>query len=430
MNIFKSFGYYCRLIYLIYILIKFRANIAKAFETLGGAYIKLGQFLSTRPDLIGERIANNLAYLRDSLPSFPFQQVRNIIESDFNQTIESLFAEFEEKPIAAASISQVHKAKTHQGNLVAVKILRPNIEKQITKEIEFFYFIAAKLKKLFPKYKRLKLKEVVDTLATSFKFELDLGIEAAAASELYDKNELDFVLIPQIDWQLTSKSILTMQWMEGVSIYNQEKLLDMSIDLTSLATNFAIMFFRQAFSSGFFHADLHKGNILVNKMGQIILLDFGIMGRLDYNNRIYVAQILYGFLNRDYDLIAKIHIQAGYVSPKYSPEQFAQSCRAIGEPIMRLNPQKISIAKLLAQLFSITETYQMETQPQLLLLQKTMIMVEGIGKSLCNDSNLWNLAESSIRQWANDNISLEAKLNRIAKNLTKKVIDRLEKAFL
>lgn len=430
MNIFKSFNYYCRLFYLIYILIRFRTNIAKAFETLGPAYIKLGQFLSTRADLVGEKIAADLAYLRDSLPSFSFIKVRRIIEAEFNQPLESLFKSFEEEAIAAASISQVHKAKTHQGELVAVKILRPNIEKHFAQEIAFFYFVAARIEKLFPKYKRLKLTEVVDTLATSFRFELDLTLEAAAASELSEKNELDFVLIPQVNWSLTSKNVLTTQWMEGISIYNQDKLKEMNIDLTLLAKNFAIMFFRQAFSSGFFHADLHQGNILVNPKGQIILLDFGIMGRLDYHNRIYVAQILHGFLNRDYDLIAKIHIKAGYVDSKYSAESFAQSCRAIGEPIMHLNPKQISIARLLAQLFNITEIYQMETQPQLLLLQKTMIMVEGIGKSLCDDSNLWQLAESSIKQWAAENFSIEARFSRIAKILAKKIIDRLEKASI
>ena len=200
----------------------------------------------------------------------------------------------------------------------------------------------------------------------------------------------------------------------------------MNIDLTKLATNFAVMFFSQSFVNGFFHADLHQGNIMINKEGQIILLDFGIMGRLDDNNRLYVAQILHGFLNRDYDLIAKIHHQAGYVSHEYSAEVFAQSCRAIGEPIMNLAPSQISIAKLLGQLFRVTEDFQMETQPQLLLLQKTMIMVEGIGKILCPEQNLWMLAEGWIKNWAKDNVSVEAKAAKLVKKMVKQFLAKFK----
>ena len=401
-------------------------NIAAELEKLGPAFIKLGQFLSTRPDLIGIEFAESFSYLRDRLPSFSFCQVKEIIFAEFKQDITQLYLEFEETPVAAASIAQVHKAITIDGQKVAVKVRRPNIKQILAKEIGFFYFMANHLEKIFPKYKRLKLIEVVKTLEDSFKYELDLSLEAAAASELAEKNQLEYVVIPKIDWLRTSEQVLTMEWIEAISIYEQQKLIEAKYDLSKLATNFAVMFFQQAFVNGFFHADLHQGNIMVNDKQQIVLLDFGIMGRLDYKNRLYVAKILHGFLQRDYDLIAKVHQQAGYISKAYMAEQFAQSCRAIGEPIISLNPDQISVAKLLEQLFKITEKFQMETQPQLLLLQKTMIMVEGIGKMLCPQTNLWELARPCIEEWAKDNVSTEAHLIKIVKNFIQELINKFE----
>lgn len=411
-----------RIIYIAYVFLKNRKNIAKSLEELGPAFIKLGQFLSTRPDLIGYEMAKSFDYLRDQLPSFSFYEASKIIANEFGKNIDELFNKFEKEPIAAASIAQVHKAITKDGKTVAVKVRRPNIDKIMLREIDFFYFIANSLNKFFPKYKRLKLKEVVKTIETSFRFELDLSFEAAAASELREKNQLDYVYIPEVDWSLTSNKVFTMEWVDAISIYEKDTLSRQGIDLAKLAKNFAIMFCAQAFDKGFFHADLHQGNILVTKEGKIALLDFGIMGRLDYHNRIYVAQILYGFLNRDYALIAQLHHQAGYVHSKYSAALFAQSCRAIGEPIMNLAPEQISIAKLLAQLFKVTEDFQMETQPQLLLLQKTMIMVEGIGKILCPEQNLWFLAEEWLKSWAQENISLHAKALKLAKRILKKIL--------
>jgi ubiquinone biosynthesis protein len=423
---FNNIRYYFRSLQIAFTLLKNRNNIAKAFEKLGPSFIKLGQFLSTRPDLIGNEFCDSLGYLRDKLPAFSFQLVSKTIKKEFNQDLELIYSSFEQKPIAAASISQVHKATTIEGNIVAVKVLRPNIEIILKRDIKFFYFIAKKVEYFFPKYKRLKLNKIVETLETSFKLELDLSFEAAAAAELHENNKSNSIIIPQVDWLRTGKKIFTMQWIDGISIYKKNELIKNKIDLEKLATNFTIMFFHQAFSDGFFHADLHQGNIMVNNEGKIILLDFGIMGRLDYKNRIYVAMILHGFLKRDYSLIAKIHHDAGFVSKDFMAEEFAQSCRAIGEPIMNLPPEQISIAKLLKQLFDITEKYQMETQPQLLLLQKTMIMVEGIGKTLYPKANLWHLVEEPIEEWAKENISLEAKLNKAAKGFFNKILEKIE----
>ena len=417
---------YFRLIYIACTLLKHRNNPARALEKLGPAFIKLGQFLSTRPDLIGIKLATSFAYLRDQLPSFTFKEVEAIIASELGEPLNQIYCQFDETPVAAASIAQVHKAMTIDGQQVAVKIRRPGISKQLAKEIQFFYFVAKKIEYFFPRYKRLKLQQVVRTLENSFNFELDLRLEAAAADELLQQNKLEYVHIPKIDWLHTSEKVMTMEWIEAISIYERAKLIEAKIDLTELARNFAIMFFSQAFDHGFFHADLHQGNIMVDKQGKLVLLDFGIMGRLDYKNRIYVAQILHGFLKRDYYLIAKLHHRAGYVSKKYMLENFAQACRAIGEPIMNLPPEKISIAKLLGQLFKITEDFQMETQPQLLLLQKTMIMVEGIGKILCPEKNLWILAEHWIKEWGKNNASIEARTAKIIKRIFTRILEQME----
>jgi len=433
----NNLRYYLRLIHIIYVFWKHdlisytgkllykNAKIAKALEELGPAFIKLGQFLSTRPDLVGLELAESLGYLRDRLSSFSFKEVEEIITSEFHLKLKELYQEFDKEPVAAASIAQVHKAVTIDGKKVAVKVRRPNIENILNREIEFFYFLARIFEKKFPKYQRLKPLEVVKKLEESFHFELDLSFEAAAAAEMALKNKLEYVVIPKVDWLRTSEKIFTMEWVDAVSIYERDKLVNTKQDLTQLATNFAMMFFNQAFVNGFFHADLHQGNIMVNDKGQIILLDFGIMGRLDYNNRLYVAKILYGFLKRDYDYIAKVHQEAEYINKDCSLQLFSQSCRAIGEPIMILDPSQVSIAKLLSRLFKITEDFQMETQPQLLLLQKSMIMVEGIGKILCPESNLWHLAAPSIEQWAEENLSFEAKAIKSVKKLIYEFIDKL-----
>ena len=413
-------------------------RLIDCLSDLGPIYIKFGQTLSTRPDLVGAEIAVYLRLLQDKLPPFDGGVARKLITSlrgdiyvdeaisaskqkiathSTNARNDALpFLHFDDKPVAAASISQVHKAQLATGEYVAVKILRPGIHKKYNRDIKLLYFLAKIISK-FSKAKRLKPIKVVDKFHETMRFELDLRLEAAASSELMDNMRNDInVIIPKIYWDLTSENILTTEWLEGTSIYDTSLLKEMGLEPAKISQNFAVMFFNQAYRDGFFHADLHAGNILVNKQGKIILLDFGIMGRLKEKDRLAVAESLFGFLNRDYKLVAKVHLRAGYIPSNTDLDLFAQSCRAVTEPIVGTPTKNISIGKLLAHLFKIAEDFGMEVQPELLLLQKTLIMVEGIGRQLGGNVNMWQLAEPWIKKWAVKNLSPEAKLLRLVKH--------------
>lgn len=413
-------------------------RLIDCLSELGPIYIKFGQTLSTRPDLVGAEIAGYLRLLQDKLPPFDGGVARKFITSlrgdiyvdeaisaskqkiathSTNARNDALpFPHFDDKPVAAASISQVHKAQLATGEYVAVKILRPGIHKKYNRDIKLLYFLAKIISK-FSKAKRLKPIKVVDKFHETMRFELDLRLEAAASSELMDNMRNDInVIIPKIYWDLTSENILTTEWLDGTSIYDTSLLKEMGLEPAKIAQNFAVMFFNQAYRDGFFHADLHAGNILVNKQGKIILLDFGIMGRLKEKDRLAVAESLFGFLNRDYKLVAKVHLRVGYIPSNTDLDLFAQSCRAVTEPIVGTPTKNISIGKLLAHLFKITEDFGMEVQPELLLLQKTLIMVEGIGRQLDGNVNMWQLAEPWIKKWAVKNLSPEAKLLRLVKH--------------
>jgi ubiquinone biosynthesis protein len=391
-------------------------NLHQALTELGPVYIKLGQSLSTRPDLIGYEIAKNLQQLQDQMPACEFSLVQQTIEHNFKQDIPSLFAFFDTKPIAAASVAQVHKARLHNGQEVAVKILRPNIVRQYEQNLQLLEYCFKICNFLLAKAKRLKLLEVIELFKKSMRSELNLRLEAAAASRIRQNFAKDDSLyIPEIFWQLTSEEILTLEWVEGVSIYNTDEIIAMGLSPQEVAAKIAIIFFNQAYQDGFFHADLHPGNIMVSKQGKIILIDFGIISILPEQDRLSIAEILYAFLNYDYDLVAKVHHRAGYIPPDTNLDDFAQSCRAIAEPIIGLAIKDISIGNLLMQLFKVTEEYGMQTQPQLLLLQKTMVVVEGIGHSLDPNINMWQLAQPWIKKWAAKNISPEAKILRFIK---------------
>lgn len=386
-------------------------RLAIALQQLGPSFIKLGQTLSARPDIIGQDIAEELSLLQDKLAPFATDKAIEEIESELSDTIDNLYAEFGKEPVAAASIAQVHKAVTKDGMDVAVKILRPNIEKTFKRDVDFLFWAARIIEFLIPSSRRLKPVSVVEILAESVKIELDLRFEAAAASELCDNSINDHgIYIPSIDWKRTSQRVMTVEWIDGIHIHDTEKLKAAGHNLTDIANKLAVNFFNQAYRDGFFHADMHPGNLFVNAKGDIVPIDFGIMGRLDKKNRLAVAEILEGFLNRNYRKTAQVHIDVGYVPANTSVDLFAQACRSIGEPIVGLSSSKISIAKLLAQLFKITEDFSMETQPQLLLLQKTLVLVEGIGTTLNPSVNMWELAEPWIKDWAIKNIGPEAKI--------------------
>ena len=386
-------------------------RLAAALQVLGPSFIKFGQALSTRPDLVGEDVALALSELQDRLPPFSGQAARDIVAREFDQPLKALFAEFDNEPVAAASIAQVHFARTVAGDEVAVKILRPGIEAAFARDLELFYWLAALAERAMPAWRRLKPVEVIRTFAESVAMEMDLRIEAAAASEL-KKNFADepMFFVPAVDWQRTSQRVLTLERVAGVPIDERENLVSAGHEPRDILVIAAGAFFRQVFRDGFFHADLHAGNLLVDAEGRVIAVDFGIMGRLDRETRRYLAEMLMGFLRRDYARVAEVHFEAGYVPRRKSKAAFTQAIRAIGEPILGKPLHEISLGQLLGHLFRVTKTFEMETQPQLLLLQKTLLMAEGMCRRLSPEENMWVLAQPQIELWARENLGPEARL--------------------
>jgi len=403
------------------------AKLCDALQNMGTTFIKLGQFLATRPDIIGEDISKELEKLQDKLPAFHLNEAKIILkkelgEENFNQ-IENL-----SESIAAASIAQVHFANIKLDNEkkeVAIKILRPNIKEIFNEELDSLMLLAYIIESLVKKTKRLKLVEIVHLLQEITNVEMDLRFEAAAANEFYEntKNDIGFN-VPKIYWNYTSKKILCLEKVKGFSIREIENLKKSNIDLKKLAKDTIQHFLRHAVRDGFFHADMHQGNLFVNKNGEIVPVDFGIMGRLDKNNRKYLAEILYGFIKRDYKKVAEIHFMAGLISKNVSKEEFAQALRSIGEPIFGQAAKNISGSKLLAQLFEITEKFNMQTQIQLLLLQKTMVVVEGVSRKLDPDTNIWNVSKPVLENWLKDIKDPINTVNESLKNATE-IVKRL-----
>jgi ubiquinone biosynthesis protein len=388
-------------------------RLAAALTELGPSFIKLGQLLSTRADLLGDEITEDLAELQDRLPPFPGARAKALIEAEFEQPVGSLFALFDEKAIAAASIAQVHFAVTTEGQEVAVKVLRPGIAGALARDLDLFLWLARLIERTRPSLRRLKPVEVVQTLADSVQLEMDLRFEAAAASELSENFAGDpSFRVPRVDWLRTGRTVLTTERILGVRIDDRNGLVAAGHAIPDVLRNSAAVFFKQVFRDGFFHADQHPGNLFVDPDGALAAVDFGIMGRLDRETRYYLADMLIGFLSGDYRQVAEVHFAAGYVPRRRSIDAFTQACRSIGEPILGRPLEEISIARLLAQLFQVTEQFEMETQPQLLLLQKTMVQVEGVGRQLDSTVNIWSLARPLVEEWARENRGPEARLRQ------------------
>lgn len=400
-------------------------RLALALAGMGPAYIKLGQTLATRPDLVGRPIAEGLATLQDRLPAFAFKKAKATVEEQLGHAITDLFEDFEETAVAAASIAQVHRATLKNGEKVAVKILRPDIESRFTRDLTLFEWLAVLGERHSAEARRLRLREVVNKVRETVLCEMDLRLEAAAAAELADNmaGEPGYRL-PSIEWELTARRVMTLEWVDGIRVADREALEKAGHDLEALGSRIVQVFLKQALRDGFFHADLHQGNLIVEPSGTLVAIDFGIMGRLTKLERRFLAEILYGFIRRDYDRVADVHFDAGYVSRKESHEEFAQAMRAIADPIMDLPVEEISAGKLLAQLFATTERFNMRTQPQLLLLQRTMVMAEGMALHLHPKSNMWQISEPVVEHWVRSNLSPEVQLAD-AINQLPRLVERL-----
>ena len=380
-------------------------KLCEALQEMGTTFIKLGQFLATRPDIIGENISKELEKLQDKLPPFGLNEAKNILKSELGKDNFEQITNISE-PVAAASVAQVHFANINvagEKKDVAIKILRPNVDKVFNEELDALMFLAYIVESLIKKTKRLKLVEVVQLLREITNFEMDFRFEAAAASELFENTKSDLGFnVPKIYWNQTSKKVLCLDRINGISIREIENLKAQNVDTKKLAKNIIQHFLRHAIRDGFFHADMHQGNLFVTNEGIIVPVDFGIMGRLDKKNRKYLAEILYGFIKRDYNKVAEVHFVAGLVSKEFSKEEFAQSLRSIGEPIFGQSAKNISGGKLLNQLFENTEKFSMQTQIQLLLLQKTMVVVEGVARKLDPDVNIWSVSRPILEDWLKD----------------------------
>ena len=412
-------------------LLAFRAGkpdagprLARGLEKLGPAYIKLGQMLATRPDVVGEHVACALEHLQDRLPPFSEAEARAEITRAFGKPVEQLFSGFG-APIAAASIAQVHQAWTSPAAgsdapsvRVAVKILRPGIRRQFARDLDALAWAAHMAENLSAEARRLRHVAIVETLAASVALELDLRMEAAAAGELYERTrgEAEF-RVPHVDWSRTAETVLTSEWIDGVSVRDPDALAAAGRDPRQVAVLVMRSFLTQALRDGFFHADMHPGNLFIDPDGRLVAVDFGIMGRLDAGMRRFMAGTLAGFLQRDYKRVAELHYEFAFVPPSHSVETFAQALRAIGEPIFGRSARDVSIARLLGQLFETTRRFDMQAQPQLVLLQKTMVVVEGVCRALDPDFDIWEAARPVAEKWVHQQTGPEAALGRAAESL-------------
>ncbi len=398
-------------------------RLARALQEAGPSFIKLGQALSTRSDLLGEELATDLSQLQDRLPPFPGAAARATIERELGAPVDTLFQRFDDVPVAAASIAQVHFAVDGDGREVAVKVLRPGVEAAFARDLDLFMWIAEIVEATRPEWRRLRPVDSVRTLAETVSMEMDLRFEAAAAAELAENfaGDPDF-RVPAVNWSRTGRRVLTVERVSGIPLDDRDAILAAGQDPHEVLARAARAFFLQLFRDGFFHGDLHAGNLFVGADGAVVAVDFGIMGRLDRPTRRFLAELLVAFLTQDYRRAAEVHFEAGWVPAHRSIDSFTQACRSIAEPIMDKPQNEISMARLLGQLFAVTETFEMETQPQLLLLQKTMLVAEGTGRRLCPDANMWVLARPLIEAWMAETLNPEARLRETVGEVTESVL--------
>ncbi len=413
-----------------------KPDYAGAFHAIGPAAIKLGQALATRPDIVGEEAAHNLTTLQDRVPPVSFEAIRREIESSFGRPLEALFASVDPEPIGSASIAQVHRAVTPEGHHVAIKVLRPGVREKLARDIETYEWAAAQLETLNDETRRLRPRLVIANFKRWTLRELDLRREAASASELSDavKAQAGYC-VPAIDWDRTNGRVMTLEWIDGIKIGNIEALKAAGHDLPDIARRLVLVFLHQAIDAGFFHADMHQGNLFVQPDGTIAAIDFGIMGRIDRRARSWLAEILYGLTTGNYRRVAEIHFEAQYVPSYHSVEEFATALRAVGEPMRGKPVAELSVGQMLDGLFAITRDFDMETQPHLLLLQKTMVMVEGLATQLDPSINMWDVSGPFVREWMRDELGPEAaiadRLRADAKTLLglPDLIRRIEERF-
>ena len=395
-------------------------RLARAFERLGPAYVKMGQFLATRPDMIGVTVAQELGRLKDRLPPFPRHVALDTINSELGGT-EELFSGISDA-MAAASIAQVHQAIVERQGVMAIKVLRPRIEKKMAKEMAALRFLAQAIETFSPRSRRLEPVQFIDTVSSAMQREMDLRLEAGAAAEFREVAEKDgYLTVPQIDWSRSAKRVMTLDWIDGAPLTDAKALDAAGANRSELAIAITRGFLAAALDHGFFHADMHEGNLLYGKDGKLWIVDFGIMGRIGHKERRYLAEILYGFLKRDYRRVAEVHQEAGYVPEKFTIEEFAQALRAIGEPIFGKTADGISMSRLLLQLFDVSHMFGMHLRPELVLLQKTMVQVEGVARGLDPKHDMWSAARPIVERWVQRELGAEA--------VAKRAIDETAQGF-
>lgn len=382
-------------------------RLARAIHRLGPSYVKLGQFLATRPDIVGQALSDDFSRLQDKMETFPLAEAVPMIEESLGRTVGDLYVRLDE-PIAAASIAQVHPAiadYSKEFRKVAVKVIRPGVRQRFQRDLESYFLLARLQERFIADARRLKPVEVTQTLAQTTRIEMDLRLEAAALSELKENTKDDpGFRVPAVDWERTGRDVLTMEWIDGIKMNDLDGLRASGHDMKALAATLIQSFLRHTLRDGFFHADMHPGNLFVDPEGKIVAVDLGIAGRLGKKERQFLAEILYGFITRDYRRVAEVHFEAGYVPRHHDVDSFAQAIRAIGEPIHGQSAETISMAKLLTLLFEVTQVFDMQTRTELLLLQKTMVVVEGVARTLDPVFNMWKTAEPVVGSWIADNL--------------------------